>query len=84
MDERLEKMLWLIESLPVEQIVIIAEKCKWWWEISPKVTKLVDIFNKLTEEEKSQFFRCVKPIEDASWLHDDMEWSEISEGELTE
>lgn len=61
MDERLEKLLGLIQSLPSEQIVIITEKCKELGEVSPRVQKLVDIFNKLNEEEKWQFFRTVKP-----------------------
>ena len=61
MDERLNKLLWLIEKLPADQIVIIAEKCKWFGEISPKVQKLISIFDKLSDEEKEQFFRNVTP-----------------------
>jgi len=61
MDERLNKLLWLIERLPADQIVIIAEKCKWFGEISPKVQKLISIFDKLSDEEKEQFFRNVTP-----------------------
>jgi hypothetical protein len=61
MDERLNKLLWLIERLPADQIVIIAEKCKWFGEISPKVQKLISIFEKLSDEEKDQFFRNVTP-----------------------
>ena len=63
MDERLNKLLWLIQSLPPEQIVIIAEKCKGLWEISPKVQKLISIFDKLSDEEKEQFFRNVTPCQ---------------------
>lgn len=62
MDERLNKLLWLIQSLPADQIVIIAEKCKGLWEISPKVQKLISIFDKLSDEEKEQFFRNVTPM----------------------
>lgn len=62
MDERLNKLLWLIQSLPADQIVIIAEKCKGLWEISPKVQKLISIFDKLSDEEKDQFFRNVTPM----------------------
>lgn len=61
MDERLNKLLWLIEKLPADQIVIIAEKCKGFGEISPKVQKLISIFDKLSDEEKDQFFRNVTP-----------------------
>ena len=61
MDERLNKLLWLIERLPADQIVIIAEKCKGFGEISPKVQKLISIFDKLSDEEKEQFFRNVTP-----------------------
>jgi hypothetical protein len=61
MDERLNKLLWLIERLPADQIVIIAEKCKGFGEISPKVQKLISIFEKLSDEEKEQFFRNVTP-----------------------
>ena len=61
MDERLNKLLWLIERLPADQIVIIAEKCKGFWEISPKVQKLISVFDKLSDEEKDQFFRNVTP-----------------------
>lgn len=68
MDERLNKLLWLIEKLPADQIVIIAEKCKWYWEVSPKVQKLISIFDKLSEEEKDQFFRNVtKPTDGIEW-----------------
>jgi len=62
-DERLNKLLWLIQTLPSEQIVIIAEKCKGMWEISPKVQKLISIFDKLSDEEKEQFFRNVTPCD---------------------
>lgn len=61
MDERLNKLLWLIERLPADQIVIIAEKCKGFGEISPKVQKLISVFDKLSDEEKEQFFRNVTP-----------------------
>lgn len=61
MDERLNKLLWLIEKLPADQIVIIAEKCKWFGEISPRVQKLISIFDKLSDEEKDQFFRNITP-----------------------
>ena len=61
MDERLNKLLWLIERLPADQIVIIADKCKSYGEISPKVQKLISIFDKLSDEEKEQFFRNVTP-----------------------
>lgn len=75
-DERLNKLLWLIQSLPADQIVIIAEKCKGLWEISPKVQKLISVFDKLSDEEKDQFFRNVTPPCNAN-----MEWPEpISEG----
>jgi hypothetical protein len=77
-DERLNKLLWLIQSLPADQIVIIAEKCKGLWEISPKVQKLISVFDKLSDEEKNQFFRNVMPPKDAN-----MEWCDaepISEG----
>ena len=60
MEEKLNKLLGLIESLPADQIVIIAEKCKGLGEISPRVRKMVSLFEKLSDEEKDQFFRNVK------------------------
>lgn len=60
MEEKLNKLLGLIESLPADQIVIIAEKCKGLGEISPKVRKMISVFEKLSDEEKEQFFRNVK------------------------
>lgn len=68
MDERLEKLLKLIQTLPAEQIVIIAEKCKWLGEVSPKVQKLLDIFNKLSDDEKQQFLKNVQ-VKDG-WSND--------------
>ena len=62
-DERFNKLLWLIKTLPADQIVIIAEKCQGLWEISPKVQKLISIFEKLSDEEKEQFFRNVTPCD---------------------
>lgn len=80
MDERLNKLLWLIEKLPADQIVIIAEKCKWYWEVSPKVQKLISVFDKLSEEEKDQFFRNVtKPSDAIDWRTT----SEITEADVT-
>jgi hypothetical protein len=64
MDERLDKMIGLISRLPADQITVIIEKCKTLWEISPRVTKLISLFDKLSDEEKEQFFRNVKPMED--------------------
>lgn len=91
MDERLNKLLWLIQSLPSDQIVIIAEKCKGLWEISPKVQKLISVFDKLSDEEKDQFFRNVKPHcddnsipgwPDSATISEESEsWSISSEGE---
>lgn len=93
-DERLNKLLWLIQTLPADQIVIIAEKCKGLWEISPKVQKLISIFDKLSDEEKEQFFRNVTPCDGnlptECWLHEQSsmietdswseQWSDSSEG----
>lgn len=76
MDERLNKLLWLIERLPADQIVIIAEKCKGFGEISPKVQKLISIFDKLSDEEKEQFFRNVTPP-----CHGDTSWDPSCESE---
>lgn len=64
MDERLDKMIWLISKLPADQITVIIEKCKSLWEISPRVSKLMSLFDKLSEEEKQQFFTNIKPMED--------------------
>lgn len=74
-EERLNKLLWLIQTLPADQIVIIAEKCKGLWEVSPKVQKLISIFDKLSDEEKEQFFRNVTPCDGNpttdQWLHEE-------------
>ena len=64
MDERLDKMIWLISRLPADQITVIIEKCKSLWELSPRVSKLIALFDKLSDEEKHQFFTNVKPMED--------------------
>lgn len=79
MDERLNKLLWLIQSLPADQIVIIAEKCKGLWEISPKVQKLISIFDKLSDEEKEQFFRNVTPMK-----HEPIGWDTPRDAEETD
>ena len=89
-EERLNKLLWLIQTLPADQIVIIAEKCKGLWEVSPKVQKLISIFDKLSDEEKEQFFRNVTPCDGnptTDWPVLEMtadswseQWSDSSEG----
>lgn len=80
MDERLNKLLWLIERLPADQIVIIAEKCKGFWEISPKVQKLISVFEKLSDEEKDQFFRNVTPPCNGDTTTD---WSSDADADVT-
>lgn len=83
MDERLDKMIWLISRLPADQITVIIEKCKSLWEISPRVSKLITLFDKLSDEEKHQFFTNVKPMEDGC-ITDSSECPIATEGgELT-
>lgn len=83
MDERLDKMIWLISKLPADQITVIIEKCKSLWELSPRVSKLISLFDKLSDEEKHQFFTNVKPMEDGC-ITDSSECSIATEGgELT-
>ena len=52
MDEKIEKILGLIQTLPADQVVIIADKCKTMSEISPRVQKIVDLVWKLNEKEQ--------------------------------
>jgi len=79
-NDTVDKLLWIIEKLPVDQIVIIADKCKWWWETSPKVKKLLNVFEKLSDEEKQQFLNNIKPIDgdnagiDESIIAEWLEW----------
>lgn len=59
MDEKIEKILGLIQTLPADQVVIIADKCKTMSEISPRVQKIVDLVWKLNEKEQAQFFSII-------------------------
>lgn len=82
-DDRVDKMIWLISKLPADQITVIIEKCKSLGEISPRVSKLISLFDKLSDEEKHQFFTNVKPMEDGC-ITDSSECSVTAEGgELT-
>lgn len=83
MEERLNKLLGLIESLPGDQILIIAEKCKGLGEISPKVRKLISVFEKLNDEEKQQFFRNVKQ-DDQGGIQGTESNADSMEGEYSE
>ena len=60
MDANVEKMLELIKKLPVDKITIIAEQCKSFTEISPRVEKILSLVDKLNDEEREQFFNIVK------------------------
>lgn len=59
MDENVQKMIDLIKKLPVDKITIIAEQCKSFMEVSPRVQKIVDLVNKLSQEEQDQFFSII-------------------------
>lgn len=68
MDEKIEKILGLIQTLPADQVVIIADKCKTMSEISPRVQKVVDLVNKLDEQEQQQVLNVLN--EQYGWKMD--------------
>lgn len=71
MDEKIEKILGLIQTLPADQVVIIADKCKTMSEISPRVQKIVDLVWKLNEKEQAQFFSIINGTKNGMEQFDD-------------
>lgn len=59
-NQKIEKLWAIISSLSNEEQKEIAERVKNIKELSPRVKKMVGLFEKLNEEEKAEFFRNVK------------------------
>lgn len=63
-NQKIEKLWAIISALSNEEQKEIAERVKNIKELSPRVKKMVGLFKKLNEEEKSEFFRNVKTTDE--------------------
>ena len=63
-NQKIEKLWAIISALSNEEQKEIAERVKNIIELSPRVKKMVGLFEKLNEEEKSEFFRNVKTTDE--------------------
>lgn len=68
MDEQIEKLVELIGKMPADRIKIVIEKCQSMADISPRVGKLIKLFDKLSPEEQQQFLNQTnKPVDGNHW-----------------
>lgn len=77
-NQKIEKLWAIISALSNEEQKEIAERVKNIKELSPRVKKMVGLFEKLNEEEKSEFFRNVKTTDEWTSEADssaEVEWS---------
>ena len=63
-NQKIEKLWAIISALSNEEQKEIAERVKNIKELSPRVKKMVGLFEKLNKEEKSEFFRNVKTTDE--------------------
>lgn len=63
-NQKIEKLWAIISALSNEEQKEIAERVKNIKELSPRVKKMIGLFEKLNEEEKSEFFRNVKTTDE--------------------
>lgn len=64
MDQRIDKIFGLISGLPYDMVTQLADKMKEIKDISPKVKKMISLFDKLSDEDKQQFLNNVQFTDD--------------------
>ena len=63
-NQKIEKLWAIISALSNEEQKEISERVKNIKELLTRVKKMVGLFEKLNEEEKSEFFRNVKTTDE--------------------
>lgn len=62
MEDIVTQIKTMIDHLPADAIKSIVEEFEWRKEMSSKVAKMVQLFSKLEDEEKKEFFNNIKPL----------------------
>lgn len=60
MEELTNQVMNMLDELPAESVKLIAEKASLRLNVSPKVSKIIGLVEKLSDEDKKQFFINIK------------------------
>lgn len=60
MEELTNQVITMLDELPAESVKLIAERANLRLNISPKVSKIIGLVEKLSDEDKKQFFINIK------------------------
>lgn len=60
MEELTNQVMNMLDELPAESVKLIAERANLRLNVSPKVSKIIGLVEKLSDEDKKQFFINIK------------------------
>ena len=60
MEELTNQVMNMLDELPAESVKLIAERASLRLNVSPKVSKIIGLVEKLSDEDKKQFFINIK------------------------